>query len=54
MNKFLHLGSLFRELWSFARQNKAWWMIPTVVVLLVLGVLIFSGQAMAPFIYTLF
>ena len=54
MNKFFHVGSLFRELWSFAMQNKAWWIIPTVVVLLLLGALIFSGQAVAPFIYTLF
>ncbi len=54
MNKFLHVGSLFSELWQFAKQNKAWWIIPTVMVLLVLGALIFSGQAVAPFIYTLF
>lgn len=54
VSKFRHVGSLFRELWRFAMQNKAWWIIPTVVVLLILGALIFSGQAVAPFIYTLF
>ena len=54
MSKIFHVGSLFRELWSFAMQNKAWWIIPTVLILLVLGVLIFTGQAVAPFIYTLF
>ncbi len=54
MNKFLHLGALLRELWLFAMQNKAWWIIPTVLILLVLGALIVSGQAVAPFIYTLF
>jgi hypothetical protein len=48
------MGRFFGELVSFARQNKAWWIVPMVVVLLVLGSLIFTGQAVAPFIYTLF
>ena len=43
------------ELWSFLRNNKRWWMIPIVVVLLLFGILVFlSGTAAAPFIYTLF
>ena len=54
MNKIQHLGSLARELWQFARQNKAWWIIPTVLILLILGTLIVTGQAVAPFVYTLF
>jgi hypothetical protein len=49
-----HVGNLLSEVWAFAWQNKAWWLVPTVVILLLLGVLIFSGQAVAPFIYTLF
>jgi hypothetical protein len=54
MRRFLYIGRLFREIFQFAMQNKAWWIVPTVLILLVLGVLIFSGQAVAPFIYTLF
>ncbi len=54
MSKITHVGSLFRELWRFAMQNKAWWIIPMVLILLVLGALIITGQAAAPFIYTLF
>jgi hypothetical protein len=54
MRKLLHTGSLLREIWRFARQNKAWWIVPTVVILLVMALLVFSGQAVAPFIYTLF
>jgi hypothetical protein len=54
MSKFLYLGRLLREIFQFAMQNKAWWIVPTVLILLVLGILIFSGQAVAPFIYTLF
>lgn len=54
MGKLQHVGALFNELWQFARQNKAWWIIPTVLVLLVFSILIFTGQSVAPFIYTLF
>ncbi len=50
MRKLGHLGNV----WAFAWQNKAWWLIPLVVILLIMGILIFSGQAVAPFIYTLF
>jgi Family of unknown function (DUF5989) len=47
--------STLSELWSFLRDNKRWWMIPIVVVLLIFGALVFlSGTAAAPFIYTLF
>ena len=54
MKRFFYIGRLFGEILQFAKQNKAWWIVPTVVILLLLGVLIFSGQAVAPFIYTLF
>jgi len=49
-----HLLGLLSEFWSFAMQNKAWWIIPVVLVLLLLGLLIFTGQSIAPFIYPLF
>jgi hypothetical protein len=36
-------------------QNKKYWMLPIILLLLVLGVLvILSGSSAAPFIYTLF
>ena len=54
MSRLTYLGRFMRELVDFAKQNKAWWIIPTVLVLLVLGLLIFTGQAAAPFIYTIF
>jgi drug/metabolite transporter superfamily protein YnfA len=48
-------GGFFRELWGFMRQNKKWWLLPIVLVLLLLGALIMlSGSVLAPFIYTLF
>ena len=47
--------SLIAEFWGFLRENKRWWLLPIVAVLLIMGLLIFlSGTAAAPFIYTLF
>jgi Family of unknown function (DUF5989) len=44
------------ELLSFFWQNKRWWVLPMVVVLVMLGLLLVLVQspAVAPFIYTLF
>jgi hypothetical protein len=48
-------ASLFGELWLFLRDNKKWWLLPILGVLLLFGVLVLlSGSAAAPFIYTLF
>jgi len=42
------------EFWDFLRHNKKWWLTPILLVLLLFGVLIvLSGTAAAPFIYTL-
>jgi hypothetical protein len=47
--------SLAREFLEFLGQNKKWWMLPILLVMLLLGLLIFlSSTAVAPFIYTLF
>lgn len=47
--------SLTAEFLAFLKQNKKWWLLPIVLVMLLLGVLIFlSSTAAAPFIYTLF
>jgi competence protein ComGC len=44
-----------REFMGFAWQNKAWWIIPMVLVLLILGILIVATHGALPhFIYTLF
>jgi len=46
---------LVRELLDFLVYNKAWWLTPIVVVLLLVGLLIVLGStAFAPFIYPLF
>jgi len=48
--------SLARELWSFLRVRKKFWLLPLLVVLLAVGTLIVltQGSALAPFIYTIF
>jgi hypothetical protein len=47
---------LLRDLWSYMKTRKRFWLAPIIVVLLLLGVLIVlaQGSAVAPFIYTLF
>jgi hypothetical protein len=48
-------GTILGEFWHFLGQTKKWWLIPILVIVLGFGVLvIFSGTAAAPFIYTLF
>ena len=49
-----HLGKLLADLVGFARQNKIWWIVPLVLLLLVVGVLIVGVSTISPFIYTLF
>jgi hypothetical protein len=45
-----------RELWSFLNKRKKYWLLPIILVLLFFGALIVltSGTAVAPFVYTLF
>ena len=41
-----------RELWTFMKENKKWWLLPLIIALLVFAALIFlSGTGVAPFIY---
>ena len=54
MNKIRHLAHLLKEIWAFAGQNKSWWLVPVMFILLIVAGLIVSGQIAAPFIYTLF
>jgi len=45
-----------KDLWGFLSQRKKFWLLPVILVLLVFGAVIVltSGSAIAPFIYTLF
>ena len=47
--------SLISEFVLFIKENKAWWMIPILLVLAMVGILVaLSSTGAAPFIYTLF
>jgi hypothetical protein len=54
MGKLRYTSRLFSEFVQFARENKVYWIVPLVVVLVVLVGVVAVGQAAAPFIYTLF
>lgn len=45
-----------RDLWDFLKVRKKFWLLPIILTLLLFGVLIVltSGSAVAPFIYTIF
>jgi len=48
-------AGFFSELWGFLRENKKWWLLPILIVLLLFSLLILlSGTGLAPFIYQLF
>jgi len=46
----------FRDLWDFLKTRKKYWLIPIIIILLIFAILIVlsSGSAIAPFIYTIF
>ena len=48
--------SLLKEFFLFIKQEKKWWLVPLIAVLLLIGALIvFAGSSpLAPFIYPLF
>ncbi len=49
-----HLFRLLQEVGEFAWENKIWWILPMVIVLLAMALLVFVGQSAPPFVYTLF
>jgi len=48
--------NFIREFWDFLKVRKKFWLIPTLIFLLIFGGLIVltQGTAVAPFIYTIF
>ena len=45
-----------KDLWGFLKYRKKFWLLPLILILLGFGALVVltSGSAIAPFIYTLF
>jgi len=54
MGKASYSVKLLGELVQFARERKAYWIVPLVMFLVFVGALIATGQAGAPLLYTLF
>ena len=54
MRSLRNLGRLLRELWAFAREHKAWWIVPVVVILLLVALFVVGVSTISPFIYSLF
>ena len=48
--------AIIKELWSFLKQRKRFWLAPILFILVLLSLLVVFAQssAVAPFIYTLF
>jgi Family of unknown function (DUF5989) len=54
MARIGHGAKLLREIIQFAIANKAYWLIPLVLVLGIAAVVMVTSQGAAPLIYTLF
>jgi hypothetical protein len=47
--------NLISDFTYLLRSSKKWWLIPLIIMIVVLGgLMLLSGTAAAPFIYTLF
>jgi hypothetical protein len=48
--------SLIKEIWLYMRQNKKYWLIPILFILILMSLLLVLAQssALAPFIYSIF
>jgi len=46
----------FKDMFKFILKRKKFWLIPLLIILFIFGLLIIlaSGSAIAPFIYTIF
>jgi len=48
--------SFLKDLWGFLKVRKKFWLLPVILIMLIFGALMIltSGSAIAPFVYTLF
>lgn len=47
---------ILKDFWLYMRERKKWILLPVILILLLMGVLIVlsSGSALAPWIYSIF
>lgn len=53
MGRLRHASKLLGHLVRFAAENKAYWIVPLVIVLGLVAFVVLTTQAATPFIYTL-
>ena len=48
--------NFIKEFWQFLRIRKKYWLLPTIIVLVLFGgiIILSQGSAIAPLIYTIF
>ena len=55
MRALKNFGRFLRELWAFAREHKAWWIVPVVIMAIAaVGLVVVAATDVAPYIYTFF
>ena len=54
MSKIRDTAKLLGEFIGFARESKAYWIVPLVLILGLAALVMVTGQAVAPLLYTLF
>ncbi len=54
MSRLRYSVTLFREFLGFAHAHRAYWIVPMIIVLSLMGLVIVTSQAGAPLIYALF
>ncbi|OGH42839.1 MAG: hypothetical protein A3B53_02220 [Candidatus Levybacteria bacterium RIFCSPLOWO2_01_FULL_42_15] len=56
IKQFIIRFSIIKELLQFMWEEKLWWMVPFVILLLIVGLLLIFAQSspIAPFLYTIF
>lgn len=54
MRKLRYVGTLLKDTLEFAREEKAYWLVPLVLVLLLFSFVVVNSQTSLPYIYTLF
>ena len=54
MRSLRRLRAVLSDLWAFAREEKKWWIVPVVGLLLLLALFVVGVSTISPFIYSLF
>jgi hypothetical protein len=54
--RLMSQAGITRELWTFLKVRRKWWLLPIILVMLLVGMLLVfaQGSVLAPFIYTVF